>query len=69
MATLHDEALSSDEAAKTLIWLATGSEPGQSTAGYYHRCAPARASAASQDDAVAERLWLESEALVARAGV
>jgi NAD(P)-dependent dehydrogenase (short-subunit alcohol dehydrogenase family) len=69
MATLHDVALSSDEAAKTLVWLATGEEPGQSTAGYYHRCAPAPASAASQDDAVADRLWLESEALVTRAGV
>ena len=69
MATLHDVAVSSDEAAKTLVWLATANEPGQSTAGYYYRCAPARTSAASQDDAVAERLWLESEALVARGGV
>ena len=69
MATLTEVALSSEEAAKTLVWLATGSEPGQSTGGYYHRCAPASASAAAQDDAVAERLWLESEALVARAGL
>jgi NAD(P)-dependent dehydrogenase (short-subunit alcohol dehydrogenase family) len=69
MATLRDVALSSDEAAKTLVWLATGTEPGQSTAGYYHRCALAPASAASQDDAAAERLWLESEILVTRAGL
>ena len=69
MSTLHDVALSSEEAAKTLVWLATGTEPGQSTAGYFHRCAPAPASAASQDDALAERLWIESDALVARAGV
>jgi NAD(P)-dependent dehydrogenase (short-subunit alcohol dehydrogenase family) len=69
MATLHDVALSSEEAARTLVWLATDPEPGQSTGGYYHRCAPAPASAASQDEALAERLWLESEALVARAGV
>jgi NAD(P)-dependent dehydrogenase (short-subunit alcohol dehydrogenase family) len=69
MATRQDVAISSEEAAKTLLWLATGLEAGRSTAGYYHRCAPAQASAASQDDTVAERLWHESEALVARAGV
>ena len=67
MATLHDVALSSDEAAKTLLWLATDPQPGLSTGGYFHRCAPAAASEASQDDVAAERLWIESEALVARA--
>ncbi len=69
MATLGPEALSSKEAAKTLVWLATAEETGQTTGGYFHRCAPAQASAASQNDVTAERLWRESEALVARSGV
>jgi NAD(P)-dependent dehydrogenase (short-subunit alcohol dehydrogenase family) len=69
MATLTDVAVSPDEAAETLVWLATAPEPGQTSGGYYYRCKPAPISAAAQDDTAAERLWAESAALVARAGV
>lgn len=68
MATLTDVAVSPEEAADTLLWLATAHEPGQSSGGYYYRRQPAPVSAAAQDDATAERLWIESEALIARAG-
>jgi NAD(P)-dependent dehydrogenase (short-subunit alcohol dehydrogenase family) len=69
MAGLQNVAVSSDAAAETLVWLATAAEPGRSSGGYYYRCEPAPTSAAAQDDSAAERLWTESEALLARAGV
>jgi NAD(P)-dependent dehydrogenase (short-subunit alcohol dehydrogenase family) len=67
-ATKMDVAVTPQEAADTLVWLATAIEPGRSTAGYFHQRAPADLSPLAQDDEAAERLWTESEALVARAG-
>jgi NAD(P)-dependent dehydrogenase (short-subunit alcohol dehydrogenase family) len=64
MSTLGHRAVSSDDAAKTLVWMATAAEPGQSTGGYYYECKPLAASAAAQDEAAADRLWAESEALI-----
>ena len=69
MATLTDRAVSPEEAAATLVWLATAPEAGEASGGYYYQCKPAPISAAAQDDAAAERLWIESEALVRRAHV
>jgi NAD(P)-dependent dehydrogenase (short-subunit alcohol dehydrogenase family) len=69
MATLNDRAVSPEEAAATLVWLATAPDAGQTSGGYYYQCKPAPISAAAQDDAAAERLWIESEALVKRARV
>ena len=69
MATLNDVAVSPEEAAATLVWLASSREAGLTSGGYYYQCKPARVSAAGQDDAAAERLWIESEALIARAGL
>ena len=66
--TKKDVAATPQEAADTLVWLATAAEPGRSTGGYFHQRAPADLSPLAQDDAAAERLWAESEALVARAG-
>jgi NAD(P)-dependent dehydrogenase (short-subunit alcohol dehydrogenase family) len=69
MATLGPVAVSSDAAAETLVWLASADQPGCSSGGYYYQCKPAETSVAAQDMAGAERLWRESEALAARAGV
>jgi NAD(P)-dependent dehydrogenase (short-subunit alcohol dehydrogenase family) len=69
MATLTDRAVSPEEAAATLVWLATSRQAGQTSGGYFYQCKPAPISAAAQDDAAAERLWRESEALVTRAAV
>jgi NAD(P)-dependent dehydrogenase (short-subunit alcohol dehydrogenase family) len=66
MATLTEVAISSDEAAQTLVWLAVSPEAGRSSGGYYHRCKPAATSAAAQDETAADRLWKQSEALTAR---
>lgn len=67
-ATKMDVAVTPREAADTLVWLATASEPGLTTAGYFHQRAPADLSPLAQDDEAAERLWSESAALVTRSG-
>jgi NAD(P)-dependent dehydrogenase (short-subunit alcohol dehydrogenase family) len=54
------------EGADTLIWLAMAAEPGKSTGGYFYQRKPAPVAPLGQDDAAAERLWTESEALVAK---
>ena len=64
MATL--KLVPPEEAADTLVWLATAEEPGQTSGGYYHQRKAVATSVPAQDDAAAERLWIESEALVAR---
>jgi NAD(P)-dependent dehydrogenase (short-subunit alcohol dehydrogenase family) len=56
------------EGADTLIWLATAEEPGKSSGGYYHLRKPRKPSAFAEDDANVERLWTESEKLVAAVG-
>jgi NAD(P)-dependent dehydrogenase (short-subunit alcohol dehydrogenase family) len=54
------------DAADTLIWLATAEEPGFSTGGYYFERKVVPSAAAAQDDALADRLWDESERLIAK---
>jgi NAD(P)-dependent dehydrogenase (short-subunit alcohol dehydrogenase family) len=68
MAAVKDAA-TPEAAADTLVWLATAEEPGRSTGGYFYQREPAPCTAAAQDDAAAERLWAESEKLIAKAGV
>jgi NAD(P)-dependent dehydrogenase (short-subunit alcohol dehydrogenase family) len=59
--------LTAADAADTLIWLATATEPGTSTGGYFHQRKSTPVSAAANDDAAMQKLWTESEKLVARA--
>jgi len=69
MATQDKVAVSSDEAAQTLVYMATDAAPGQSSGAYFHQCQPMEAAAPGLDAAAAERLWRESEALAVRAGL
>lgn len=55
--------------ADTLVWLATAPEAGKVTGGYFHKRAALSPASAALDDKAAARLWQESEALVARAGL
>lgn len=64
MATLKNVAITPEVGADTLVWLATAEEPGRTSGGYYHQRAAVPSSLPSQDDAAAERLWIESDALV-----
>lgn len=57
-----------DEPAETLVWLATAPEAGRDAGRYFHRLAEEVPTDAARDDAAAARLWVESEALLARMG-
>lgn len=57
--------VSPDEAADTLVWLATAAEPGGTTNGYFYQRQPAPTTDAAKDAQVAQRLWRESEKLAA----
>jgi NAD(P)-dependent dehydrogenase (short-subunit alcohol dehydrogenase family) len=59
--------LTAEQGADTLVWLASAAAPGEATGLYYHDRAAVPASAAANDAEAAERLWRESEKLVAAA--
>ncbi len=63
MSTLEGET--PEVAADTLIWLATADEPGKSSGNYYFQRESITPSEAAQSDEAAEKLWIESEKLVA----
>jgi NAD(P)-dependent dehydrogenase (short-subunit alcohol dehydrogenase family) len=53
-------ALSPDEGAKTMIFLASANEAGAVTGRYFHNCVAKIPTLAAQDDEAAKRLWAES---------
>lgn len=57
--------ITSEEGADTLIWLAVADAPGGTTGGYYHMREAVAPSALALDEAAGERLWRESERLIA----
>lgn len=61
-------ARSPDEAADTLIWLATSAEAGEGSGRYFHQRQEVPTAPVAQDDAAAKRLWEESENLLAKLG-
>ena len=54
-----------DSAADTLVWLASSPEAGESNGLYFYRREAIEPAAMALDDAMATRLWTESDALVA----
>lgn len=58
------DAVPPDEAARTLVWLATSAEGGGRGGRYFHLGAEETPSAAALDDGAAARLWAESEKLL-----
>ena len=50
-------ALSPEEGAKTMVYLASSAEVAGRSGGYYDRCAPAEPSREAQSDQDARRLW------------
>ena len=57
--------LTAEQGADTLVWLASAAAPGEASGQYYHNRAAVPSSAAANDAEAAERLWRESEKLVA----
>lgn len=67
MATL--DAQLPEVAAQPLVWLATSDEAEQTTGLYWNKGVAEAPNPLALDDANAERLWAESEKLVARTGL
>jgi NAD(P)-dependent dehydrogenase (short-subunit alcohol dehydrogenase family) len=61
-------ALTPADGADTLIWLATADEPGRTTGGYFYQRQPRTPNPLANDAATVERLWDESEKLIAKSG-
>jgi NAD(P)-dependent dehydrogenase (short-subunit alcohol dehydrogenase family) len=57
--------VSPEEAADTLVWLATAPEPGITTNNYYYQRETVPTTDAAKDAQAAQRLWRESEKLTA----
>jgi NAD(P)-dependent dehydrogenase (short-subunit alcohol dehydrogenase family) len=53
-------ALTPEQGAETLVYLASSPEAATVTGEYFHKCRPATPSREAQDDAKAQRLWLET---------
>jgi NAD(P)-dependent dehydrogenase (short-subunit alcohol dehydrogenase family) len=53
-------ALSPEEGAQTMIYLASSKDAATVTGEYFHKCAPKTPTAAARDDGAAKRLWAES---------
>lgn len=67
MATL--DAQSPEVAAQPLVWLATSAQAGQSSGLYWNKGVNEPPNPIALDDAIAARLWAESEKLIAKAGL
>jgi NAD(P)-dependent dehydrogenase (short-subunit alcohol dehydrogenase family) len=63
------KSVSEEEGADTLIWLATADEPGHSNGGYFYQRKPRMPNPVVDDPDYVNRLWVESEQLVAQAGI
>lgn len=57
-----------EHAARTLVWMATAAEAGARGGRYFHELAEVVPAPQALDGAAAERLWEESEKLLARLG-
>jgi NAD(P)-dependent dehydrogenase (short-subunit alcohol dehydrogenase family) len=57
-------AISSEQGADTLIWLATADEPGRSSGGYYFQRKLRTPNPLADDEVAVSRLWEKSERLV-----
>ena len=58
-------AISPEKGAETIVYLAASEDVANVSGGYFYRCRPATPTREAQDDAAAEKLWLESARLAA----
>lgn len=56
-------AISPEKGAETIVYLASSPEVANVSGGYFYKCRPATPTKDAQDDAAAQRLWLETEKL------
>jgi len=60
---LSAHGISPEEGAETIVYLASAAEAAKATGQYFNRCQAVTPSKEAQDQAVAMRLWEESEQL------
>ena len=65
MESIKGRSLTPEQAADTLVWLASADEPGLTSGLYFHQREAITPSPAALDDDAARRLWEVSETLVA----
>ena len=53
-------ALTPEQGAETLVYLASSPDVASVTGEYFHKCRPATPTAEAQDNAKAQRLWRET---------
>jgi NAD(P)-dependent dehydrogenase (short-subunit alcohol dehydrogenase family) len=58
-------AIPPKEGAETLVYLATSPDAASMSGEFFYRCRRGTLSAEARDDALAQRLWLESERIAA----
>jgi NAD(P)-dependent dehydrogenase (short-subunit alcohol dehydrogenase family) len=58
-------AIAPEKGAETIVYLATSEDVATVSGGYFYQCRAKSATREAQDDAAAERLWLESARLAA----
>ena len=63
------ESIGPAEGADTLIWLATAEAAGLSNGGYYSKRKLRKLHPQAEDETAIDRLWAESEQLIATTGV
>jgi NAD(P)-dependent dehydrogenase (short-subunit alcohol dehydrogenase family) len=56
-------ALTPEDGAKTIVYLASSPEVASISGGYFHLCRPATPTQEAQDDNAARRLWMETTRL------
>jgi retinol dehydrogenase 12 len=56
-------AISPEKGAETIVYLASAPEVARVSGKYFYQCRPATPTAQAQDEAAAQRLWLESARL------
>jgi len=61
-------ALTPNQGAETLVYLASSPEVAGATGRYFHKCRPINPSRAAQGDATAQRLWDETAKIAGLAG-
>jgi NAD(P)-dependent dehydrogenase (short-subunit alcohol dehydrogenase family) len=60
-------AISPEKGAETLVYLAASPDAASVSGELFYRCRPGTLTAEAQDDAVAQRLWLESDRIAGSA--
>jgi NAD(P)-dependent dehydrogenase (short-subunit alcohol dehydrogenase family) len=57
-------AITPEKGAETIVYLASSDDVAKTTGLYFYKCKPVEPSKLAQDDAVAERLWKETDRLL-----